>query len=165
MKKSPTIFVLGFVLLAGLVLIPFVGVQGQAFRWQNYAGVYETPTPGPGGASLVIDFYTGAPGSFFTITGFGYFPETNATVRINGQTLGNIPADSNGELQFFLNTSIADEGHYEVTVEQGASTVTASTQFYLTSDAEQHPLTGSGTIFNVPQGIAVIKAFLPVINR
>lgn len=165
MKKTPTVFLIGFVFLAGLVLIPFVGVQGQTFRWQNYAGVYETPTPGPGGATLLIDFTSGVPGSFFTLTGFGYIPDTNASIKLNGVQIGTIQASSNGELQFILSTSNASLGRYDVLVGQGASLNSADTTFKLIPVGEQHPLTGGGTVFNVPQGLAIDEAFLPFIHR
>ena len=163
MKKNSTLFLIGFVLVAGLVLIPFVGVQGQIFRWQNYAGVYETPTPGPGGAALLIDFTHGTPGSFFTVNGFGYVPNANASVRINGVQVGSVSTDSLGELEFFLDTNGAGLGRYDVTVVQGS--VNADTGFVLIPIGEQHPLNGAGTIIGVPPGIAILEGFLPFIHR
>lgn len=163
MKRNSTLFVIGFVLISGLVLIPFAGVQGQVFRWQNYAGVYETPTPGPGGGSLLIDYTYGAPGSFFTVNGFGFIPDSSAIVRVNGVELGIVTTSSVGDLEFFLNTSVASLGRYDVTVEQ--SGVSGGTSFLLIPEGDQHPLSGSGTIIIIPQGISIIELFLPVIRR
>lgn len=163
MKKKSTMFVIAFVLISGLVLIPFAGVQGQVFRWQNYAGVYETPTPEPGGGALLIDFTYGVPGSFFTINGFDFIPDSTAVVRVNGVELGVVTTSSVGDLEFFLNTSIASIGRYDVTVQQGAVSVGVS--FQLIQEGDQHPLGGTGTIFNIPQGISIVQLFLPVVQR
>lgn len=164
MKRNSTLFIISFVLISGLVLIPFAGVQGQMFRWQNYAGVYETPTPGPGGGSLLIDFTVGAPGSFFTVNGFGFIPDSIAAVRVNGVELGAVTISSVGDLELFLNTDLASIGRYNVTVEQPG--VNAQTEFRLIPEGEQHPLSGSGTIIIIiPQGISLLEWFLPVIQR
>lgn len=164
MRKSSTVFLIGFVFVAGLILIPFAGVQGQVFRWQNYAGVYETPTPGPGGATLLVDYDFGVPGSFFTLTGFGYVPDVNAAIRINGVDLGTIQASSNGELQFILNTSSAGLGRYDVVVDQ-AGMASGTVTIVLVPEGTPHPLNGNSTIYNVPPGIAILESFLPFIHR
>jgi hypothetical protein len=168
MKKSPTLFVIAFVLLAGLVLIPFVGVQGQVFRWQNYSGLYETPTPGPNGAALLIDHVTGQPGSFFLVSGYGYPANTTVRVFVNSVDLGSVDTDSNGEFEIIFETNQADLGRYEVLVEAAAASPNADSAvavFFLILDGDLHPLTGEAEILEVPEGIAELFEYLPVIER
>jgi len=48
-------------------------------------------TPG-----LVINYCSGAPGSFFTIDGSDFPPDSTATIAVNGNMLGTIHTDSSG---------------------------------------------------------------------
>jgi len=149
------------VFFSGLVLIPFVGIQNQSFHWQNYAGVYETPTPTGTAPELALDFDSGAPGSYFVITGTGFAPGSILGVRANGNLLGNTQADQTGNLNFRLNTTIASLGRYDVEAGAVADEVT----FVLFPNGPIHPPTGGGQVFNVPPGIAIIEAFLPFVHR
>jgi hypothetical protein len=156
MKKSPTVFLIAFVFLTGLVLIPFVGVHGQVFRWQNYVGVYED-------TALVLNHVLGAPGSYFHVSGSGFSPNAAASVSVNGVPLGNVATDAAGELAFNLNTNSANLGRYEIVVEQGGDSAVGV--FFLVRFGEVHPLTGADPIFNVPPGIGEQILYLPFIGR
>lgn len=155
-KKSPTVFLIAFVLLTGLVLIPFVGVQGRTFRWQNYVGVYED-------AVLLIDHAIGVPGSYFHVSGAGFNPQASASVTVNDVSLGNVETDAGGELEFNLDTGAAGLGRYEIRVEQGGDAPTAV--FFLVRYGDVHPLDGQGPIFDVPAGIGQPFLYLPVLRR
>ena len=45
--QTQRLIVIFAVLLAGIVLIPFVAWPSEALRWQQLAGIYEPPTPTP----------------------------------------------------------------------------------------------------------------------
>jgi len=114
-------------------------------------------------AGLSINYLGGAPGSFFTITGFNYPPSSTASISINGTVLGTVPTDSSGNFTFLLQTSpTTDEGYYNVTASVNPS---ATTHFKLDDTADVHPQAGSGTVFPVPDGIAYHALYLPMTVR
>jgi hypothetical protein len=103
---------------------------------------------------LTINHASGGRGSFFTITGHGFPPNRTATFVVNNYTLGDVATDAAGDCLFLLATEQADEGRYVV-----AATVdpSASTSFVIASGEPVHPQEGTGTIFQVPSGIAYGK--------
>jgi hypothetical protein len=107
-----------------------------------------------GPPALSINHASGGPGSFFTITGHDFPPNSAATIVVNSNTLGTVPTDSAGECFFLLNTEQADEGRYVVTATANRS---ASTSFVIASGEPVHPQEGSGTAFQIPPGIAYGK--------
>jgi hypothetical protein len=113
--------------------------------------------------TLTMNFASGAPGSFFTVTGTG-FPENNtAVISANGQELGSVSSDVDGAFMFLLSTADADEGLYFVTASVNPS---ATVSFTLDSDEPLRPQEGDGSIFNIPAGIAFTESiFLPIILR
>ncbi len=165
MKTFAKTFYIIMILVSGAALIPVLGVQGRTFRWQNYAGLYETPTPPT--FTLLINHSHGAPGSFFTVTGTGLPSNTPISVFANGvQIASNIMANDFGEVSFQLNTSNASLGLYEITISTNTSASSpSSVAFNLIPNGPQHPPTGGGSIINVPSGIAVIQQFLPYTIR
>jgi archaellum component FlaF (FlaF/FlaG flagellin family) len=114
--------------------------------------------------SLSINYPDGQPGSFFTVTGSNFPPNSTAAVIINGVTLTtSLPVDSSGEFLFLLNTEHADAGHYFVTVTANPG---ATVSFILDPAAPLRPQVDSGAIFQVPDGIALTEfIYLPLIQR
>ena len=110
---------------------------------------------------LVINYTTGAPGSFFTIHGIRFPANSTAAVSVNGQALGDISADSQGALNFLLDTKNAGQGRYIVSASSpGVDPGVIS--FTLDPSVDQRSQEGSGTIFQVPAGIAFGEVqFLP----
>jgi hypothetical protein len=100
---------------------------------------------------LSINHASGAPGSFFMITGHGFPPNRTASFVVNSYKFGEVDTDEAGDCFFLLGTEQADEGRYVVTATIDPS---ASTSFVIASDEPVHPQEGSGTIFQVPSGIA-----------
>jgi hypothetical protein len=100
---------------------------------------------------LSINHASGGPGSFFTITGHGFPTNSTVTIVANSHTLGDIATDAAGDCLFLLNTEQADEGRYVVKATLDPST---STNFVIASGEPIHPQEGSGTIFQIPSGIA-----------
>jgi len=113
--------------------------------------------------SLAINFATGAPGSYFTFTGIDFPANDTATITVNGQELGNVPTNTNGEFVFLFSTTNADEGAYFVTANVNPS---ATTRFTLDSNEPVRPQDGTGTVFEVPAGIAFTETiYLPLVLR
>jgi hypothetical protein len=123
--------------------------------------------------ALAINYSSGAPGSYFTITGYNYPPNSTATISINANVLGTVTTDSSGGFTFVLETNpTTDEGFYSVTVtvNDNASTQiylnpSATTQFTLNAEDAVHPQEGIGTMLEVPDGIAYHFVYLPLIKR
>ena len=103
---------------------------------------------------LSINHASGGPGSFFTIIGHGFPPNSTATMVVNSYTLGDVATDAAGDCLFLLGTEQANEGRYVVTATLDPS---ASTSFVIASGEPVHPQEGSGTIFQIPSGIAYGK--------
>lgn len=114
-----------------------------------------------GNPSLTVNFTSGAPGSYFLVTGSGFPPHADATVSVNGVVLGSMQTDNRGEISFLLETPNADPGFYVVTASVNPA---ASTYLRLSLDQPIRPLEGSGPILNVPAGIAFDHAvYFPVV--
>jgi hypothetical protein len=103
---------------------------------------------------LSINYASGGAGSFFTVTGHDFPPNSSATIVVNRHTLGDVATGTTGEFLCLFNTEQANEGRYIVTVTANHS---ASTRFVIASGEPVHPQEGSGTILQVPSGIAYVK--------
>jgi hypothetical protein len=143
------------VLISGLALVPFMGLPTQGFNWQRYAGVYNP-------ATLQVNHDTGAPGSFFTVFGGNFTPNTPVTVSANGVVLGEVLTSDSGELMFLIDTTGADLGFYMV---EASGNESAATQIILQENAPQWAPENEGVVFNLPAGIAAQMIFMPVIIK
>ena len=116
------------------------------------------------GPSLTINYPTSQPGSFFTITGWNFSRDTQASLSINGQVISTtLMINPTGSFIFFLNTSGAESGGYAVTVNTNPN---ATTNFSLNSEAPLRSEEGGGQVFIVPNGIALDKfIYLPLMGR
>lgn len=95
------------VFFVGAALIPVVGLPAQGFNWQQFAGVYQVP-------ALLSNFPDGQPGSFFTVDGVNFSPNTLVTVLSNDVVLGAVQTSSLGELQFLLDSTNTGTGFYKI---------------------------------------------------
>jgi hypothetical protein len=133
-------------------------------------------------ASLSINFTTGKPGSFFTLSGRNYPPNSTAALNINDLDLGTTNIDSAGSFIFVLSTSSADTGGYIVTItanpggtrayESGYTTPFATGSnlralFILDNGAPLRPQIDAGILITVPSGISFTPhtTFLPAVLR
>ena len=152
-----------FIFLVGIGLLPFVSLPAEAFSWELFANAYED------GPTLVINHNSGRPGSFFEVKGDNFPANATATITINGTTLGTVPTDSAGAIEFELNTTGLDptgddDGAYFVT---GTVNPSATVRFDIDSSApDTWPSVGTTPVFPVPPGIAFTRfIYLPIILR
>jgi hypothetical protein len=181
MKNTPRIFIALAVFLFGAGLVPFVGLPSSGFSWQRYADVYNPP-------ALDINHDLGAVGSFFTVSGFNFTPSGNLTAVVNGQPLGSLDADANGDFAFIIDTATpgVTPGYYFVSIAPTSDLEAVLTQigekpnyqilttsqimgptvaFRLEPTGTVHPQVGSGPIFVLPANIGLDVKFLPIILR
>jgi Tol biopolymer transport system component len=114
-------------------------------------------------AKLTINYSDGAPGSYFTVTGSGFPANATATISVNGHELGTVPVDTMGGFTFLFSTANADEGIYMITASVNPS---ATTQLILDAAQPIRPQEGTGSIIDIPEGIAFTnQIFLPLLQR
>ncbi|MCI0394029.1 MAG: hypothetical protein L0332_23205 [Chloroflexi bacterium] len=151
MQKLTRILIALAILLSGVALLPFIDWPAEALSWQLFAGVYD--------ATLAVNYANGQPGSYFAFAGSGYPANSEATITVNGDFLGTVTTDSNGNLAFNVNTNNAPPGNYAVTATVNAN-ATATATFELQNGAPLRQLEGEGPIFYV-----VPTLYLPAIRR
>jgi parallel beta-helix repeat protein len=140
----------------------------------NFVGDTAT-TSGP---SLLINYPTGRPGSFFTVVGRGYPASQSATILSNGTSIGNVQIDGLGSFSFILATaSQAQPGQYriEVRVETAATQAVtqqaveqASSSIELVSDETLRPMESSADDPEVDMPASIEPewlVYLPLVRR
>lgn len=100
------------VILSGFLLVPFVALPKESFRWQLFAGAYGS------GPALGTNHSTGGPGSYFLISGFGFKPGATLALKANGVLIGTVDADASGAFRITLSTAGAGVGGYVITAEE-----------------------------------------------
>lgn len=101
------------IMLAGVLLVPFVALPKESFRWQLFAGAYGA------GPALGTNHSTGAPGSHFLISGFGFAPGARLILKANGVVIGTVIVETDGAFRVTLSTGEGQGvGRYVITVEE-----------------------------------------------
>lgn len=141
-EKVIRIAIVLVILLGGLALLPYIDLPVEALTWQLYSGVYE--------ATLDVNHTEGSPGSYFLFTGMNYPANSTATISVNGNEIGQVDTDANGELSFIIATANSNPGSYTVTatVDVNAS---AATNFTLIINGQFQPSTGNAPIFSLQE--------------
>ena len=112
---------------------------------------------------LSVSHPSGAPGSYFVLTGEGFPPNATIAASINGHPLGSMQVAGDGRVRFALSTAGADDGVYTVTT---SVTRSASASFRLIAGSPVWPRDATAPLFAVPSGIALqVAAFLPFVSR
>jgi len=113
---------------------------------------------------VTINYSHGQPGSFFTITGWNFPPDTQATLSINSQVITTtLMINPTGSFIFFLDTTGVEPGGYIVLVSVNPS---ANTGFILADEAPLRPQEGGGLTFKVLDGIGYQNfLFLPLMKK
>ena len=121
--------------------------------------------------SAAINYSTGQPGSYFTVTGSGFPPGELITAAVNGALLSNsLFANEDGKLAFYLSTSQAQPGRYMVAIYSNTAghslqSAVASVRFTLSASAPERPLAGIQPLFIVPAGLELHEVYLPLVLR
>lgn len=140
----------------GVTLSPATDTLYAATTGGGVFAIQQVPT-------LVVNYSSGAPGSYFTFTGSDFPANQTATIGVNGHVLGTVPSDTSGNLAFLLRThSTTQEGFYTVTA---SVTAIAMAHWTLDADLEVRPQEGSGPILDVPDGIAHRAVFVPLVVK
>lgn len=129
-----------------------------ADKWDGYN---DDPSP----PSLTINYTTGAPGSFFNITGSGYPINRLAFIHVNGVQIGSALIGMDGGFSLTLSTPpTGSAGLYFVTVSVNPS---ATTQFQLDPAAPLRAQEGELPPYSVPEDVPAFTGlvYLPLIAR
>jgi alpha-tubulin suppressor-like RCC1 family protein len=112
---------------------------------------------------LDINYTSGQPDSFFTLTGASLPSGTPVTVTVNGTILTDaLTTTETGETLFVLDSTQADRGFYLVTTSANPGVQTA---FILNEGIALRELESSGTMLVLPAGIAHDRFFyLPLMR-
>jgi hypothetical protein len=157
MKNLIRITVALVVFFSGVVLVPAMGLPTQGFNWQRYANVYQQ-------ATLEINHESGAPGSFFTITGSNFSSQTMVSISANGVLLGNLETSEFGDLIFLIDSTGAGDGYYLIQVQ---GTETAGTKLLIDSTGTLWSQEDDGTVFGLdsPGLVPFELLFMPLIEQ
>ncbi|MGC9334175.1 MAG: ABC transporter substrate-binding protein [Anaerolineae bacterium] len=111
---------------------------------------------------VAINYDSGAPGSFFNVTGSGFPPDGTAFVVVNDTLLGSVPVSAGGDVAFTLSTGEADPGGYHLRVSVNPS---AGLPFTLDESAPEHSQEGDLPLVDVPDGLTTHYIYLPLVVR
>ena len=137
-----------------LALLHNPAFPDEAGRWDAFAAA---PAP-----DLAINHTSGAPGSYFNVTGSGFPPNGTASIVANEQLLGQVTADGSGQVAFTLTTDEAGEGTYHLRVTVNPS---GGLAFVLDAAEPVYPKEGSLQEVEVPEGLVSYQVYLPVVLR
>ncbi len=123
--------------------------------------------PGLDPAQLAINFSSGQPGSYFTVSGARFLPNSQASLQVNGYTFPQkVTVDGNGSFVLRLGTAQAGEGVYFAAVQGIQDGVGATVTFRLAAGEAARADEGQGALYHLPPGIAYTRsAYLPVMRK
>ena len=125
-------------------------------------------------AALAGNYAGGAPGSFFTITGLHFFPNTPLQVTVNGHNLGSVQTGADGSAVFIVQAPLGSTGAYcirllqsEFSQSAALSQVSTSASFWIqiTPNAPLREKVGALAALPIPSGSAYQQFFLPYLRR
>ncbi len=149
-----------------------IAIDGIGHKWfgtdNGVSEMYETHPP-----TLTLNYTSGAPGSFFNVTGSHFATNQTYQVLVNGTHLGQVTTSADGAFGTTLATTQADAGNYFVTVSQNTTGLYSSqpaqteaepvARFNLDATAPLRARQGSYTQISVPVGIAfTYTGYLPL---
>lgn len=138
-----------------LTLLHNTDFPDAAGRWDEFAA---PPNP-----DLQINDDSGAPGSYFNVTGTGFPPNETAAIPANDHLLGELPVDGSGAISFTLTTEEASAGTYHV-----RTTVNPSdgVQFVLDPAEPVREKEGDLPLVEVPAGLITYRyVYVPLVMR
>ena len=112
-------------------------------------------------ARLRLNYATGQPGSYFTLTGENFPARAQATLTVNGVILTNsLAVNELGQFILFLSTAGAHTGSYQITV---SATVSATTAVTLDAASPLRSQEGGGLTLAI--GPVSTMLYLPLLQR
>lgn len=148
------LFITGFVLLMGILLLPYVGNARAAINWELFGAAY---TP-----DLSVNENSGAPGSQFAFTGSGYPPNQLAIIYVNGDVVGSVMTDGSGTGTFIIDTTGVPDGVLTVVMETDAN---MSAFKDITVDSLDPVVNPPGGFVGKTFGTTGFKTYLPISFR
>ncbi|MAT98404.1 MAG: hypothetical protein CL608_14770 [Anaerolineaceae bacterium] len=148
------LIITAFVLLGGVLLLPYVGHARAAINWEIFGGAYSP--------DLSVSDNTGSPGSQFGFTGTGYQPNRLAIVFVNGQVVGSVTTDGNGTATFIIDTTGVPDGDLTVVMETDANVSAFKT---ITVDSTEPVVSPPGGFSGPLFGTTGNSTFLPFVSR
>lgn len=148
------LIITAFVLLGGVLLLPYVGNARAAINWETFGSAYAP--------DLSVSDNTGAPGSQFAFTGTGYQPNWLAIIFVNGQVVGGVTTDSNGAGSFIIDTTGVPDGELTVVMETDAN---VSAFKIITVDSAGSVVSPPGGFPGSVFGTTGNSTFLPFVQR
>lgn len=148
------LIITAFVLLGGLLLLPYVGNARAAINWELFGSAYAP--------DLSVSDNKGAPGSQFAFTGTGYQPNWLAVVFVNGQVVGSVTTDSNGTATFIIDVTGVPDGELTVVMETDANVSAFKT---ITVDSTEPVVSPPGGFSAPAFGTTGNSTFLPLVIR
>lgn len=154
------------VVLSGLLLAPYVALPNESFSWRMFAGAYGVEPV------VSVDFTTGAPGSYFTITGFNFPAGKIVKVKVNGRELASLTTSDTGSFTVVFNSATSGIGTYDVEVEVEdriraaalADQRDASFTVLVGAPLRARPAT-TGALVDLPSGLARSYLYLPQVAK
>jgi hypothetical protein len=74
-------------------------------------------------SNLSLNYSVGAPGSYFTLDGVNFVPNSPQFIKVNGDELGSVMTDRNGQFRVVISTNVAELGRYLISTENPSSPV------------------------------------------
>ena len=148
------LFITTFILLGGVLLLPYVGNARAAINWELFGAAY---TP-----DLSVSDNTGAPGSQFAFTGTGYQPNQLAIVYVDGDMVGGVVTDGNGTGSFIIDSTGVADGDLTVVMETDANVSAFKT---ITIDGIEPVVNPPGGFSGPTFGTSGNNTFLPLVRR
>ena len=148
------LLITGFILLSGILLLPYVGNARASINWELFGAAY---TP-----DLSVEDNKGAPGSQFAFTGSGYAANQLAIIFVNGEVVGGVMTDGSGTGAFIIDSTGVPDGVLTVVMETDAN---MSAFKDVTVDSIEAVVTPPGGFVGDTFGTTGFKTYLPLISR
>jgi ligand-binding sensor domain-containing protein len=137
-----------------------VTVTAAGHKWFSHgtglSELYSVPT-------LTSNYSTGAPGSYFNVTGAGYPPNRTANIWSNGVLLGTALTNAEGAFTITLSSDQASSGFYRILASVNPS---AECKIVIDSASPVRAQEGTLTPLAISPGTAFqAEVFLPAIRR
>lgn len=126
----------------------------DAGRWDAFVA---PPNP-----EMQINYQSGAPGSYFNVSGTGFPPNDTAAILANNHLLDELSVDGSGAISFTLTTEEASAGTYHLRTTVNPS---GGARFVLNLAEPVRPREGDLPLVEVPDGLILHYVYLPLALR